>query len=175
MAKFYISSMNCSRTGKKKVNSFKNATQNAELILRARAINFKTIPYKFNQFDFALQQKYIHTYTTYRLVLYFLYCPLTCSNEMLISIRESMASKFKFHLHKTPKMRAEQSWMGCFLSFFSLRRRHESWRHYEILGKITNFEQKRMLSLPIPHWSGFEEWHISFVSKKSFFKHKKIH
>lgn len=69
--------MNCSRKGKKKVNSFEKATQNTELIARARAINFKTIPYKFNQFDFAMQQKYVHTHTTYRLVLLF---PLLPSN-----------------------------------------------------------------------------------------------
>lgn len=62
MAKFYIPSMNCSRKGgKKKVNSFRKATQNTELILRATASNLKIILYEFNQFDFALERKYIHT------------------------------------------------------------------------------------------------------------------
>lgn len=114
--------MNCSRKGKKKVNSFKKATENTELILRARAINLKTILYKLNEFDFSLQQKYIHMYTTYRLVLYLLHCPLTCLNEMLVSvnIKKNMkekgfwACKFKFHLNKTSMMWAEQSWMDCF-------------------------------------------------------------
>lgn len=67
-----------------------------------------------------------------------------------------MAFKRKLHLHKTPKMWAEQSWMSCILFVFSWRGKHQSWHHYEILGKITNFEQKRMLSLPITHCSGFE-------------------
>lgn len=66
--------------------TFKKATQNTELILRARIINLKIIPYKSNQFDFALQQKYVHMYTTYKSLLYLLYCPLTSSNEMLISV-----------------------------------------------------------------------------------------
>lgn len=65
--------------GKGKVNSSKTI-QNTELVLRARAINLKTIPYKFNQSDFALQQKNVHMYTTYRLALYFPDCPLSSSN-----------------------------------------------------------------------------------------------
>lgn len=72
MAKYH----QLSAVGKGKVNSFKTI-QNTELILRARAINLKTIPCKFNQFDFALQQQRVHTYTTYRLVLYFPDCPLS--------------------------------------------------------------------------------------------------
>lgn len=92
---------------------------------------------------------------------------------MLISVRESMASKFKFHLHKTPKMRAEQNWMGCFLSFFSLRRRHESWRHYEILEKLLILNKKGCFPFLFPTGLALKNETFPLFQKNLFLNIKK--